>query len=515
MKRIFLSALIGLGMVAAMFQILSGSAAARTPEDYPLVCRGGGSLAIGTAPGEGNIGFRFTRGTKPAGEGLAPGECSWKDRGMYPNEPDRVSQHIEEVVGAPKPGWYEELHSSGRYWTFMVSNNGAGQLIATSARSNGGIDVPPKKKEKVPEPEVPGPIGSLDDPGRTGPGDTKVDCGMTLPCGGTVSQGAPAFSIVNLGGASIRAQGGGAGLFRSAIIAKNTSESGIGIWSTTASNDANVVITNTGSGDLLRGFSGGSGGDLVFQVLNNGTTNVKALETSISTGSGVHGRSSANNLFKSDSGVLGENTGGGVGVRGESNGTAGVLGSTTGKGGAGVTGISFNAEGVGGRFTNPKGGTALEVTGNASMSDVEVNVLTIRGGSDLAERFEVSDEAKPGMVMAIDVDHPGMLCIARGTYNRRVAGILSGANDLGAGMVLADLPGAKHSMPLALSGRVWVYADATSKAIEPGDLLTTADLPGYAMAVTDYTRARGAIIGKAMTGLKQGKGLILIFVTLQ
>ena len=149
------------------------------------------------------------------------------------------------------------------------------------------------------------------------------------------------------------------------------------------------------------------------------------------------------------------------------------------------------------------------------MSDVEVSVLTIKGGSDLAERFEVTDEAKPGMVLAIDPDQPGMLCIARGPYNRRVAGILSGANDLGAGMVLADLPGAKHSMPMALSGRVWVYADANSKAIEPGDLLTTAEIPGYAMAVKNHARAQGAIIGKAMTGLKQGRGMVLVLVTLQ
>src|SRR5216684_2728595 len=121
MKRIFLSALIGVGMVTAIFQILSGSEAARTPEDYP-----------------------FVRGTKPAGEGLAPGECSWVDRGMYPNEPDRVSQHVEEgsdslKVGgtlAPENRWYEELHSSDKYWIFMVSNNGRGQMIATSARPN-------------------------------------------------------------------------------------------------------------------------------------------------------------------------------------------------------------------------------------------------------------------------------------------------------------------------------------------------------------------------------------------
>src|SRR5436309_4945162 len=123
LKRIFSSALFGIGMVAAIFQIPSGSAAARTPVDYPLVCRGGGTLTIGPAPGEGNIGFVFTQGNKPAGEGLAPGACSWKDRGMYATEPNQVSQHVvEEVAGAPKPLWYVELRYPDKYWTFMVSN---------------------------------------------------------------------------------------------------------------------------------------------------------------------------------------------------------------------------------------------------------------------------------------------------------------------------------------------------------------------------------------------------------
>ena len=82
MKNILRSALLTVGMVTVIFQTSAGSKAARPPEDYPLVCRGGGSLLIGIAPGEGNIGFSFTRGTKPAGDGLAPGECSWQDRPM-------------------------------------------------------------------------------------------------------------------------------------------------------------------------------------------------------------------------------------------------------------------------------------------------------------------------------------------------------------------------------------------------------------------------------------------------
>src|SRR5260370_2990335 len=155
MKRIFLSALIGVGMAAAMFQTLSGSEAARTPESYPLVCRGGPTLAIYSAPGVTNIGFTFNHAAGPASEGLLPGQCSWKDRRMSESEPVKVSQHIEEgmaVLGAPKfpeslkvylapeNRLYEELHSTEKYWTFMVYNEGMGQLIVTSARPNAGVD---------------------------------------------------------------------------------------------------------------------------------------------------------------------------------------------------------------------------------------------------------------------------------------------------------------------------------------------------------------------------------------
>ena len=35
------------------------------------------------------------------------------------------------------------------------------------------------------------------------------------------------------------------------------------------------------------------------------------------------------------------------------------------------------------------------------------------------------------------------------------------------------------------------------------------------MKVANYAKAQGAIIGKAMTGLKEGKGLVMVLVTLQ
>ena len=35
------------------------------------------------------------------------------------------------------------------------------------------------------------------------------------------------------------------------------------------------------------------------------------------------------------------------------------------------------------------------------------------------------------------------------------------------------------------------------------------------MKVTDYEQAQGAILGKAMTGLEQGQGFVLVLVSLQ
>ena len=70
--------------------------------------------------------------------------------------------------------------------------------------------------------------------------------------------------------------------------------------------------------------------------------------------------------------------------------------------------------------------------------------------------------------------------------------------------------------PVASSGRVYCYCDADAGgSIKPGDLLTTSNTPGHAMKVKNYPKARGAIIGKAMSSLNEGTGLVLVLVTLQ
>ena len=144
------------------------------------------------------------------------------------------------------------------------------------------------------------------------------------------------------------------------------------------------------------------------------------------------------------------------------------------------------------------------------------SVLQITGGSDLAEPFEASGIIKPGMVVAIDPERPGRLRIADKAYDHTVAGIVSGANGINPGLTMGQQgTAADGSLPVALTGRVYCWANASNGPINPGDLLTSSSTPGHAMKVTNHAKAHGATIGKAMTKLEQGKGLVLVLVALQ
>jgi hypothetical protein len=159
--------------------------------------------------------------------------------------------------------------------------------------------------------------------------------------------------------------------------------------------------------------------------------------------------------------------------------------------------------------------TAIDI---APSGNVGVRLLEITGGSDLAEPFEVAagDAVEPGMVVAIDPTQPGQLRLADSAYDYTVAGVVSGANGIKPGLVMQQEGSvADGEVPVALSGRVYVWADAAYGAIQPGDLLTTSDTPGHAMKVVEHERAQGAILGKAMSSLAEGRGFVLVLISLQ
>ena len=135
--------------------------------------------------------------------------------------------------------------------------------------------------------------------------------------------------------------------------------------------------------------------------------------------------------------------------------------------------------------------------------------------ADCAEEFTVKDleMIEPGTVMVLDEEDS--LRPSTEAYDKKVAGVVSGAGDLKPGLVLDKQPESTNRMPIALMGKVYCKIDAEYAAIEVGDLLTTSPTPGHAMKATDPTKAFGTIIGKALRPLETGKGLIPILVTLQ
>jgi hypothetical protein len=168
------------------------------------------------------------------------------------------------------------------------------------------------------------------------------------------------------------------------------------------------------------------------------------------------------------------------------------------------------------------GGTAVHaVAAGGGFAGVFEGALRITGGSDLSEPFDIrpssrGTEPTPGMLVSIDRERAGHLTISSGAYDRTVAGVISGAGGIRPGMVMGQEGTiASGANPVALSGRVYCLADAEFGAIQAGDLLTTSETPGHAMRVSDYPRAQGAVIGKAMSSLEVGRGLVLVLVNLQ
>jgi len=148
---------------------------------------------------------------------------------------------------------------------------------------------------------------------------------------------------------------------------------------------------------------------------------------------------------------------------------------------------------------------------------ITTEVIEITGGADFSEQFDVScGSAAPGSVVSIDPASPGQLCLSSTAYDRRVAGIISGAGGVKPGLLMGQRgTEADGQHPVALTGRVYCKVDASFGEIEPGDLLTTSPVSGHAMKVSDHSKASGAILGKAMTSLDSGRGLVLVLVSLQ
>jgi hypothetical protein len=218
-------------------------------------------------------------------------------------------------------------------------------------------------------------------------------------------------------------------------------------------------------------------------------------------GIGVHG----NTAFGAGTGVWG-NTSTGVGVLGTNQGGSGLAGKFTG-----------DVEIVGRLNLNGNCNVTGTITHDGELrctKTMQAFDFVVAGG-DCAEAFEVAsgETFAPGSVMVFD--DRGALRECHHDYDRRVAGVISGAGTYHPGILLGLASSNLNRQPIALAGKVFCKVDANRSPIEVGDLLTTSELAGYAMKAVDPARAFGAVIGKAIGALASGRGLLPILVALQ
>ena len=135
--------------------------------------------------------------------------------------------------------------------------------------------------------------------------------------------------------------------------------------------------------------------------------------------------------------------------------------------------------------------------------------------ADYAEDFDMADAVtvEPGTVMVLN--DIGELAESAQAYDKRVAGVVSGAGAL-QGRIVLDRRDTVSDPTADRAARQGVLQGGRAiQAIAVGDLLTTSPTPGHAMATHDAARAFGAVIGKALKPLPSGQGLIPILIALQ
>jgi hypothetical protein len=207
----------------------------------------------------------------------------------------------------------------------------------------------------------------------------------------------------------------------------------------------------------------------------------------------------------------------GAGVWGDSRNADGVMGISHSKAGAGVS-ANNDAGGYGLYATasgpKPAGHFDGDVTVNGTLN-VSGDVFLGGQGQDCAEQFNVSAKvtAEPGTVMVINGE--GELEPSQLPYDKKAAGVISGAGDLRPAIILGKEHSERNTAFVALVGKVYCKVDADHASIEVGDLLTTSPTLGHAMKAEDPIKAFGAVIGKALRPLESGHGLIPILIALQ
>lgn len=334
---------------------------------------------------------------------------------------------------------------------------------------------------------------------------------VMMPSGATVQSVAASTIHIDAGSGNITAGGNGTD---GDLVLRGTAGS-------------NVIHLDGGSGNM---FAGGNGadGDLVMMPSGATAQNVSASTIHIDAGSGnitAGGNNTDGDLIlRNNAGTNVIHLDGGAGNIFAGGG--GADGDLVLRDGAGADRIRMSADSgnlyLGGNGADgdilifPAGGD------NATQSQATIHINGDTGdiilqNADFAEDFDIlareGEKAEAGSVMVFS--DSGALVECEAEYDRRAAGVISGAGKYKPGIVMDKQRGVGNRQPIALVGKVYCKVDAAYGSIQIGDLLTTSPTRGHAMVAAEAVKAFGATIGKALAPHADGRGMIPVLVNLQ
>jgi hypothetical protein len=294
----------------------------------------------------------------------------------------------------------------------------------------------------------------------------------------------------------------------------------IGVRGTSTATQNPIPNPNPAEHGLLPQFTsiGVQGISTAGAGVSGHSTNGSGVDGDSANGTGVKGQSAHGTGVSGagPTGVLGVGTANGVVGQTNSATDAGVNGTNSGKG-FGVFGGSQNGHGVEGHSVTSNGlvgfsnqGIGVVATGGLLagrfVGNVEVTGdIRLTVGQDCAENFDVAgtEIIEAGTVMVID--QMGTLQQSERAYDKRVAGVVSGAGDYKPAILLGTQVAGSNRTPIALLGKVYCKVDARYSPVEVGDMLTTSPTAGHAMKAGDPLQAFGAVIGKALRPWPPGR----------
>ena len=149
----------------------------------------------------------------------------------------------------------------------------------------------------------------------------------------------------------------------------------------------------------------------------------------------------------------------------------------------------------------------LGVTGTIGAS----GAITANTTPDLAETIPAAPDVEAADVVMADPDNTERVVKSDRAYNSAAVGVISdGSSSFMINSYGGSADAALTGKPLVLAGRVPVKVTNEGGAIHPGDLLTSASRPGYAMKATDS----GPTIGTALGSFNGTSGTVLVLVNL-